>query len=678
MAAVVSEKMVDPTPPISQSMDSSNSPRRSPGDSPSGSPTHAAPDLSSVSTPSPPRQLDLQRRTNESSISFPSEFNLMVSTVNQQLSRVEEYRQLFRLPPDEVLIQDFNCALQENFLLQKIIPFHEITSVRRAKAVAVFPTAIEVIAAGKKYFFTSFLFRDEAFKLINEGWLHHSNGSPEVTEQQEPKSDISSQENGSSMVEESGSARQLVDESDIIESDKNDPILKEPSHFSDGGPEIVSTSTLMEIREEVNPEAIECLSPAKSSAWEPEDTDAPGVPEGYMKVAESKFPIRVEEFFNMFFSDEGVSFHESFHRKCGDKGDWLKAFCILLMQILGIPVMYHFNIQLNSILVQDLVAVRRFRNIEFTETGKFLFGIRNLELVDDEFYCPASFLNMLMPLVILLVVLITLDALHLIVDTSQEISDVPYGDYFRVEGRWDVEEDGNEQRPGCILRVYTNVAFSKKTMWKGKIVQSTVEECREAYETWIDLAHEVLKHKNLEKEEGSASNLILNEQVQPEKLENTLSQRVEHKTSDVRTSEIIPDVKDMNRVDIVTPQKNVGESSVGSLLRDAITKASSSLKHQNTSSLLLVISIAVILVLMQISILVLLSRPQRIVVVPQASCTHRMSGNGGEALALLNKQIKYLKEEMNFVETMLDKMQKEHSQLKAKLNDLELFRNQRF
>lgn len=33
---------------------------------------------------------------------------------------------------------------------QKIIPFHEITSVRRAKAVAVFPTAIEIIAGGKK------------------------------------------------------------------------------------------------------------------------------------------------------------------------------------------------------------------------------------------------------------------------------------------------------------------------------------------------------------------------------------------------------------------------------------------------------------------------------------------------------------------------------------------------
>ncbi|GFQ02491.1 hypothetical protein PHJA_002393000 [Phtheirospermum japonicum] len=440
------------------------------------------------------------------------------------------------------------------------------------------------------------------------------------------------------MVEESSSSRQLVDESDIIESDKNDPILEESRYFVDGKPEIVPTSTVMEVREEVNPETdpvIECSSPARSSAWEPEDTDSPGVPEGYTKVAESKFPIRVEEFFNMFFSDEGVSFHELFHRKCGDKDFKCTSW-------------------------QPHANFGYTRDVSFQHPIKLYFGARFGSCQEVQ-KCKV-YRNC-----------------HLIVDTSQEISDVPYGDYFRVEGRWDVEEDGNEQSPGCILRVYTNVAFSKKTMWKGKIVQSTVEECREAYETWIDLAHKVLKQKNLEKEEaGSASNLISNEQVQLEKLENTQPQRVEHKTIDVRTSEIIPDVKDMNRVDIITPQRNVGEASVGSLLRDAITKVCTSLKHQNTSSLLLVFSIAVILVLMQVSILVLLSRPQRIVVVPQSDCTHRMSGNGGEALALLNKQIKYLKEEMSFVETMLDKMQNEHSQLKAKLNDLELFRNQLF
>ncbi|CAA0820352.1 Protein VASCULAR ASSOCIATED DEATH 1-chloroplastic [Striga hermonthica] len=619
-------------------MDSSTSPRRSSDDSPSGSPTRGSTDRSVISTPSPSRQLDLQ---------------------SQPLSRVEEYRQLFRLPSDEVLIQDFNCALQDNFLLQghmylfvhyicfysnlfgfetkKVIPFHEITSVRRAKAVAVFPTAIEIIAAGKKYFFTSFLFRDEAFKLINEGWVQHSNGSHENTDQQEPKSGISSQENGSSTVEESDNSRQSIDESDTIESDKNDPILEESRNVGDGEPEIVSTASVVEITQEVTPEAtstLRCSPPENSSAWEPEDTDAPGVHEGYTKVAESRFPIRAEEFFNLFFSDGGVSFQETFHRKCGDKDFKCTPW-------------------------QPHGKDGHTREVSFLHPIKLYFGAKFGGCQEVQKYRVHR-------------------NCHLIIDTSQEISDVPYGDYFRVEGHWDVEEEGNEQRPGCILRVYTNVAFSKKTFLKGKIVQSTVEECREAYAAWIDLAHQVLKQKNLEKEEGgSASNSVPNKQVQLENQEITQLQRVEYQSSDVRTSEIIPEVPIRNLINEI-PQPNVSNATSGSLLRDVMTKAFAPFKHQNTSSLLLIISIAVILLLMQMSILVLLSRPQRILVVPpQGDFGHRTSENGREAMALLNKQIMYLKEELHFVETMLDKMQNEHSQLMAKLKDLELFRNQR-
>lgn len=44
----------------------------------------------------------------------------------------------------------FRTTLIDNLNFQKIIPFHEITYVRRAKAIAVFPTSIEIIAGAKK------------------------------------------------------------------------------------------------------------------------------------------------------------------------------------------------------------------------------------------------------------------------------------------------------------------------------------------------------------------------------------------------------------------------------------------------------------------------------------------------------------------------------------------------
>ncbi|KAL0464551.1 UNVERIFIED_CONTAM: protein VASCULAR ASSOCIATED DEATH 1, chloroplastic [Sesamum latifolium] len=118
----------------------------------------------------------------------------------------------------------------------------------------------------------------------------------------------------------------------------------------------------MEVREQANaevPPTVECSSSEKSSVWEPEDNDAPGVPEGYTKVAESKFPIQVEEFFDLFFSDAGVNFQESFHRKCGDK------------EFKCTPWHPHEKFG-HTRDVQDLGAVKRFRNVESTGIGKFL------------------------------------------------------------------------------------------------------------------------------------------------------------------------------------------------------------------------------------------------------------------------------------------------------------------
>lgn len=182
-------------------------------------------DLASDSDAPPDRRSSIDLLS--SSTSSPSRSS---EAQNQLAMKSEEYRQLFRLPSDEVLVQDFNCALQESFLLQghmylfghsicfysnlfgfetkRIIPFHEITAVRRAKAAAIFPTAIEIVAGGKKYFFTSFLSRDEAYKLINDGWLQH-NGAAKESADLEPKSDLNILDNG--IVEGADSFRQTME-----------------------------------------------------------------------------------------------------------------------------------------------------------------------------------------------------------------------------------------------------------------------------------------------------------------------------------------------------------------------------------------------------------------------------------------------------------------------------------
>ncbi|RRT38605.1 hypothetical protein BHM03_00044906 [Ensete ventricosum] len=70
------------------------------------------------------------------------------------------------------------------FVVQKIILFHEITCVRKAKTVAIFPNAIEIIAGEKKYFFGSFLSRDEAYRLIIDGWEQYGGGTKDFQDSQ--------------------------------------------------------------------------------------------------------------------------------------------------------------------------------------------------------------------------------------------------------------------------------------------------------------------------------------------------------------------------------------------------------------------------------------------------------------------------------------------------------------
>ena len=38
----------------------------------------------------------------------------------------------------------------DDFMVQRIIQFHEVTSVRRAKTAGIFHNAIEIIAGGRK------------------------------------------------------------------------------------------------------------------------------------------------------------------------------------------------------------------------------------------------------------------------------------------------------------------------------------------------------------------------------------------------------------------------------------------------------------------------------------------------------------------------------------------------
>ncbi|CAL8121473.1 unnamed protein product [Prunus armeniaca] len=567
----------------------------------------------------------------------------------------EEYRQLFRLPPDEALIEDFNCAFQENILIQghmylfihyicfysnifgyetkKIIPLQEVTSVKRAKTAGIFPNAIEIFAGAKKYFFASFLSRDEAFRIINDGWAQYVDGGKANTEQQDSISETSSQENGV-VIESVESSKCLVNELDSTERNEDAHISQDSKPASNDGDDSVLTSLPgpQDIAEgDLEPSLNGDPSCLKDSLiWKEESYDAPNIPECYTMVAESQFPIKVEDFFNLFFSDD--VFTESFHRSCGDKE--LKCTPWHLHETFGHtrdvsfqhPIKLYFGAKFGS--CQELQKFRVHRNS------------------------------------------------HLVIETSQEISDVPYADYFRVEGLWDIERDPDGSKECCNLKIYVNVAFSKRTVWKGKIVQSTMEECREVFETWINMAHELLKAKNLERKERIPAVSIIQKCEVHSEIEAEMGESTEmfYEPSENSTVQHISESMDANqRVGNLLQGNLIDASPLTSWLRESVMKFQSSLRSQSSHLPLILVIVFAVIFIMQLSILVLLARPQHIHVHSPADYMSSLGSVVGERSSevanWLEKRIHHLKDEMHFVETRLESMRHEHALLKAQLED---------
>ncbi|XP_034905636.1 protein VASCULAR ASSOCIATED DEATH 1, chloroplastic isoform X5 [Populus alba] len=341
--------------------------------------------------------------------------NREIDSQSPAAARSEEYRQLFRLPPEEVLVQDFNCAYQGSILLQghmylfvhyicfyskifgfetkKIIPFHEVTSVKRAKTAGIFPNAIEVFTGGKKYFFASFLSRDEALNLIKDGWLQHGNGSNLIAEQQDLISVPSGLDNGLVVIEKVNSFKQ-TSELDSPESRQKATAPLPDSEFSPsvekGSVSIIQIQVADELEQGVELVRNTDSSSSATLAWNVENFNAPQIRESFKEVGQTKFPIKVQEFFYLFFSDDAAKFVESFHSRCGDK-----------------------DFRCSLWYIDDKFG--HARDVSFQHPIKIYFGAKFGSCQEVQKF--RVYRNS-----------------HLIIETSQEISDVRFGDCFRVEG----------------------------------------------------------------------------------------------------------------------------------------------------------------------------------------------------------------------------------------------------
>ncbi len=74
---------------------------------------------------------------------------------------------------------------------------------------------------------------------------------------------------------------------------------------------------------------------------------------------------------------------------------------------------------------------------------------------------------------------------------------IPYGDYFRVEGRWEVSSGTTANT--CKLVIYGSVYFMKKTWFKNNIVTASMKEQKDSFLMWVQLARKEISKSAGEK-----------------------------------------------------------------------------------------------------------------------------------------------------------------------------------
>ncbi|CAF0858014.1 unnamed protein product [Brachionus calyciflorus] len=111
---------------------------------------------------------------------------------NSYKQKNEDFRRLFKLPPEEHLLVDYSCALQREILAHGrlyvssnhvcfraniigwettvILKLKDIRSLVKDKTAKIIPNAITIILDNEKYFLTSFVSRDKTYTTLVKVW----------------------------------------------------------------------------------------------------------------------------------------------------------------------------------------------------------------------------------------------------------------------------------------------------------------------------------------------------------------------------------------------------------------------------------------------------------------------------------------------------------------------------
>lgn len=380
-------------------------------------------------------------------LGYPSEMGASETRTGFAFARVQEHveelRRFFDLPRDELFLDEFYCALYKRILLQGRMYIFEhylcfYSNVFGWVKRKVIPLSeVSEVTKKRNYGFPNSIEVVWKKKEFFTSFLNRANAFTLLCEAVTHVRESSSNPDSSHSLASSSIEHKRTSSSKAEESSGHSHRGSSNEKGSDGGDE---DSDLEEYDEEFD-------------IWTFSPGEAPAIPENMVFLCKDHYDVTVQEFFRRTLSLESVFLYD-YHKRRGDArysvSQWER-----LHEISG------------SVRQATFVSpVKGVRGIGFMSPKTTVCNQdHRLRIYKDE---------------------------HLVFEISQVMKDIPYGDNFSVEIRWDVvPEVGNQ---GCLISIHVAVPFIRSVMapFRSIIESNVMKEMQDSVKVMSEMLKDTM------------------------------------------------------------------------------------------------------------------------------------------------------------------------------------------
>ncbi|KAL3700236.1 hypothetical protein R1sor_018258 [Riccia sorocarpa] len=430
-------------------------------------------------------QVCIQTITKKYPISASGSLNGFASTVARKIKDKRhaeigtEVRQkpgplqtIFDLPPDEVILHSYSCALERSFLyhgrmfvsdqnicfhsnvfakqLKVILPYEDIEEIKRSQHAFINPAITIILRAGSgghgvpplastdgraKYKFASYWNRNHVYRALQRA----------AQKFKEMKEQAQQEQQQSTLRAQSSSFRHLR-EAAVDSTDE------------------LPTASATEVK-----------------------TFVPFLQEEVLtQVIKEELPVSAEKVFRVCFADDS-KFTEAFRALRKDTELQIEKWHPT-GQYVGENRKITFRALCNNPMCPPDSAMTEYQHASFSEDKKILV----------RFIQRLACMGFVLTLIILEFHFVNLgaDENHLLsqyLETVQQCHDIPFGSYFEVHARWTFESSSDSS---CTLVLKVGAHFKKWCIMQGKIKAGTITEVKGESKGIIEVMRKFLEEAN--------------------------------------------------------------------------------------------------------------------------------------------------------------------------------------